>query len=84
MSFNRPYFVGSQTSGVDGGSEGGRLSTTRLPATLVLYSVPLLQAIKRVRGMRLLTPAWQEQKDAREKALAGAKRQGVSHLKIIK
>jgi len=47
MSFNRPYFVGSQTSGVDGGSEGGRLSTTRLPATLVLYSVPLLQAIKR-------------------------------------
>ena len=48
MSFNRPYFVGSQTSGVDGGSEGGRLSTTRLPATLVLYSVPLLQAIKRV------------------------------------
>jgi len=47
-------------------------------------AVYMLQAIKRVRGMRLLMPAWQEQKDAREKALAGAKRQGVSHLKIIK
>ena len=47
-------------------------------------AVYMLQAIKRVRGMRLLTPAWQEQKDAREKALAAAKRQGVSHLKIIK
>ena len=47
-------------------------------------AVYMLQAIKRVRGMRLLTPAWQEQKDAREKALAAAKRQGVSHLKILK
>jgi SAM-dependent methyltransferase len=47
-------------------------------------AVYMLQAIKRVRGMRLLTPAWQEKKDAREKALAGAKRQGVSHLKLIK
>ena len=47
MSSNRPYFVASETSGVDGGSEGGRLSTLRLPATLVLYSVPLLQSIKR-------------------------------------
>jgi hypothetical protein len=44
---NRPYFVGSLTSGVDGSSEGGRLSTIRLPYTLVLYSVPLLQAIRR-------------------------------------
>ena len=43
---NRPYFVGSRTSGVDGSSEGGRLSTVRLPSTLVLYSVPLLQAIR--------------------------------------
>jgi hypothetical protein len=42
-------------------------------------AVYMLQAIKRVRGMRLLTPAWQEQKDAREKQLAAAKRQGVSH-----
>ena len=47
-------------------------------------AVYMLQAVKRVRGMRLLTPAWQEQKDAREKALSAAKRQGVSHLKIIK
>ena len=44
---NRPYFVGSRTSGVDGSSEGGRLSTMRLPSTLVLYSVPLLQSIRR-------------------------------------
>ena len=47
MITNRPYFVGSRTSGVDGSSEGGRLSTVRLPSTLVLYSVPLLQAIRR-------------------------------------
>jgi SAM-dependent methyltransferase len=54
-------------------------------------AVYLLQAIKRVRGMRLLTPAWQE-KDAREKALAvAAKRQGhgdpaktPAHLRIVK
>jgi hypothetical protein len=47
VTTNRPYFVGSLTSGVDGSSEGGRLSTMRLPYTLVLYSVPLLQAIRR-------------------------------------
>jgi SAM-dependent methyltransferase len=47
-------------------------------------AVYMLQAIKRVRGMRLLTPAWQEQKDAREKALAAAKRHSVSHVKIVK
>ena len=47
MSTNHPYFVGSRTSGVDGSSEGGRLSTVRLPSTLVLYSVPLLQSIRR-------------------------------------
>jgi SAM-dependent methyltransferase len=47
-------------------------------------AVYLLQAIKRVRGMRLLTPAWVEQKDAREKALAAAKRQSVSRLKVVK
>jgi SAM-dependent methyltransferase len=47
-------------------------------------AVYMLQAIKRVRGMRLLTPAWQQQKDAREKQLAAAKRQGVSHLKLLK
>jgi hypothetical protein len=47
LSANQPYFVGSRTSGVDGSSEGGRLSTLRLPSTLVLYSVPLLQSIRR-------------------------------------
>ena len=53
-------------------------------------AVYLLQAIKRVRGMRLLTPAWQE-KDAREKALvAAAKRERpdpaktAAHLRIVK
>jgi hypothetical protein len=38
--------VASQTSGVDGSSEGGRLSTTRLPYTLVLYAVPLIDELK--------------------------------------
>jgi SAM-dependent methyltransferase len=44
-------------------------------------AVYMLQAIKRVRGMRLITPAWQE-KNAREKALvAAAKRQGAGHTR---
>jgi hypothetical protein len=34
------------TSGVDGASEGGRLSTSRLPSVLVLYSVPLIRELK--------------------------------------
>jgi SAM-dependent methyltransferase len=52
-------------------------------------AVYMLQAIKRVRGMRLITPRWQE-KDAREKALvAAAKREGHDaprprHLRIVK
>ncbi len=61
-------------------------------------AVYMLQAIKRVRGMRLITPAWQE-KSAREKAFAAAaKRQGTvrgvpdvlthskpaGHLRIVK
>jgi hypothetical protein len=46
MTTNYPRFVGSRTSGVDGSSEGGRLSTVRLPQVLVLYSVPLLQTLK--------------------------------------
>src|SRR4051812_34772444 len=53
-------------------------------------AVYMLQAIKRVRGMRLITPAWQE-KEPREKALvAAAKRQASDaaktavHLRIIK
>jgi hypothetical protein len=43
---NQPSFVGSRTSGVDGSSEGGRLSTIRLPQALVLYSVPLIQSLR--------------------------------------
>ena len=53
-------------------------------------AVFMLQAIKRVRGMRLIMPAWQE-KDAREKALvAAAKRQShdgakpAARLRIVK
>ena len=51
--------------------------------------VYMLQAIKRVRGMRLLTPAWME-KAAREKALiAAAKRdrhdaKPAAHLRVVK
>lgn len=52
-------------------------------------AVYMLQAIKRVRGMRLITPAWQ--KDAREKSLvAAAKREAhqeakpVAHLRVVK
>ncbi len=51
-------------------------------------AVYMLQAIKRVRGMRLITPAWQE-KAAREKQLiAAAKREAhpkaAHHLRIVK
>ena len=52
-------------------------------------AVYMLQAIKRVRGMRIITPAWQE-KAAKEKArlAAAAKRTGTTrdaaHLKIVK
>jgi SAM-dependent methyltransferase len=53
-------------------------------------AVYMLQAIKRVRGMRLITPAWQE-KSAREKGvIAAAKREGHAptkpavHLRIVK
>ena len=45
-------------------------------------AVYMLQAIKRVRGMRLITPAWQE-KAAREKQRlpAAAKRTGAGHTR---
>ena len=51
-------------------------------------AVSMLQAIKRVRGMRIITPAWHE-KAAREKSVvAAAKRQGqaktAAHLRIVK
>ncbi len=43
--------LGSRTSGVDGSSEGGRISTIRLTQVLVLYGLPLLQDL-RGRGYR--------------------------------
>ena len=51
-------------------------------------AVYMLQAVKRMRGMRLIQPAWQR-KEAREKSLiAAAKREGHSksagHLKSVK
>lgn len=52
-------------------------------------AVYMLQAVKRVRGMRLITPAWQE-KSAREKGVvAAAKREShdaakAAHLRIVK
>lgn len=48
---NSPTLMSSRTSGHDGSSEGGRISTVRLPYTLVLYSLPLLNEIRR-RGYR--------------------------------
>ena len=47
----QPALVASRTSGVDGSSEGGRISTMRLPYTLVLYAVPLIEEVRR-RGYR--------------------------------
>jgi len=47
----QPVLVASQTSGVDGSSEGGRISSTRLPQTLVLYSVPIIDEVRR-RGYK--------------------------------
>lgn len=43
----QPALVASRTSGVDGSSEGGRISTTRLPYTLVLYGVPLISEVRK-------------------------------------
>lgn len=51
-------------------------------------AVYMLQAIKRVRGMRLLTPAWQEKKAREKQLIAAAKREShaksVERLKIVK
>jgi len=59
MAFNRPSFVGSSTSGVDGASEGGRVSTFRQPTELALYAVPLVKHIKAsgYRGKLTAAPA---------------------------
>jgi hypothetical protein len=51
MEMPQPALVASATSGVDGSSEGGRISTIRLPYTLVIYSVPLMEEVKR-RGFK--------------------------------
>lgn len=55
-----PDTVGSLTSRVDGASEGGRQSTIRLPSTLMLYSVPLLEQVKRegYQGKLTVEPAF--------------------------
>ena len=42
-----PSALGSRTSGVDGSSEGGRINTINLPGSLVLFGIPLLQAVQR-------------------------------------
>jgi hypothetical protein len=47
MDSGRVALVGSITSGVDGSSEGGRISTARLPNTLVIYAVPLVNELRR-------------------------------------
>ena len=47
----QPALVASRYSGVDGSSEGGRISTVRLPYTLVLYAVPLIAEVRR-RGYK--------------------------------
>jgi hypothetical protein len=40
------HSLGSRTSGVDGSSEGGRINTTNLPGTLVIYGVALLHSLQ--------------------------------------
>src|SRR5690348_2216060 len=40
------HSLGSRTSGVDGSSEGGRISTISIPGALVIYGVALLQALQ--------------------------------------
>ena len=79
LSANRPYFIGSLTSGVDGSSEGGRLSTVRLPSTLALYAVPLLAEIKRsgCRGKLNAEPALLDGQWVLEVTYEGERPQGV-------
>ncbi|MGH7876303.1 MAG: hypothetical protein ACRENM_01375 [Candidatus Dormibacteraceae bacterium] len=47
MEANQPNFVGSMFSGVDGSSEGGRLTTSRFNSTMTLFAVSLADAIRR-------------------------------------
>ena len=41
------HSLGSDTSGVDGSSEGGRIDTISLPGALVIYGVALIQSLQR-------------------------------------
>jgi hypothetical protein len=41
------HSFGSNTSGVDGSSEGGRINTINLPGALVIYGVAVLQRLQR-------------------------------------
>ena len=52
-------------------------------------AVYMLQAIKRVRGMRLITPSWQERAARDKGVVAAAKREShdaakTAHLRIVK
>ncbi len=51
-------------------------------------AVYMLQAIKRVRGMRLITPKWQQQEAAEKPLIAAVKREShnksAGHLRIVK
>jgi hypothetical protein len=51
------HSLGSRTSGVDGSSEGGRINTTNLPGSLVLYGVALLQTLQGANAKTKLTVA---------------------------
>ena len=82
VTSSEPNFVGSMTSGVDGASEGGRLSTSRLSSVLVLYSVPLLQELKR-RGYDGRLTVDPELQDGKESTLEEiGRRFGVSRERI--
>ncbi len=53
----------------------------------VAGGVYMLQAIKRVRGMRIITPAWSDLKASEKKFAAAAKREHAreaSHLRVVK
>ena len=50
MGDGTPIFVASLTSGVDGSSEGGRLSTSRMPSALALYALTLADEVRRRHG----------------------------------
>lgn len=79
---NSPTLMSSPTSGHDGSSEGGRISTVRLPYTLVLYSVPLLSEIRRTgyRGKLTSEPALVDGGPVLKVVYDGDKPSGVPNL----